>query len=130
MAGWTDDWMHGWMKMCVGCLLVVAWDYGRLSHARGPLPIGLRVLRHARGPAGLLLTNNQHTFNQPYIQSSNHPSNHPSIRSSTHPLPNHTLLHTSIHPPIQSSTHPFIHQSIRTSIHPTIYPHTHPSHPS
>ena len=21
--GWRDDWMHGWLKVCVGCLLVV-----------------------------------------------------------------------------------------------------------
>src|SRR6218665_3882104 len=90
-----DDWMHGWVNVCVGWLLVVAWAYGRLIHARGPLPIGLRALRHARAPTGLLPTNNQHTH------SPNHASNFPSIQPSVR-----TLIHISIHPPIHSPIHP------------------------
>src|SRR6218665_2556377 len=39
IVGWMSDWMHGWVNVCVGCLLVVAWAYGRLIHARGPTAI-------------------------------------------------------------------------------------------
>src|SRR6218665_1176976 len=98
----TDDWMdnrmHGWVNVDVGCLLVVAWAYGRILHARGPLPIGLRALRHARGSAGLLPTHDQHT----HIHTTMHPIIHPSIPPSVR-----TLTHTSIHSHIHSPTHPF-----------------------
>src|SRR6218665_420083 len=104
----TDDWMHGWVSVGVGCLLVVAWAYGRLIHARGPLPIGLRALRHARGPAGLLPTNNQHTYLPKH--ASNHPSIQPLVR---------TLTHTSIYPPIHSPPYPFIHPHNPSPTHPT-----------
>src|SRR6218665_1252875 len=106
-----DNWMHGWVNVGVGCWLVVAWAYGRILHARGHLPIGLRALRHARGPAGLLPTNDQHTH------SPNHASNNPSIPPSVR-----TLAHTSIHPPIHSPTHPFVHPPIYLSTHAFIHP--------
>src|SRR6218665_2585683 len=106
-----NNWVHGWVNVCVGCLLAVAWAYGRLSHARGPQPIGLRALRHARGPAGPLLTKKQRThFTQPYIPPpiySPTPSIHQHLHSPTHPF-----IHPSIHPHIHSPTHSFIYPSI------------------
>src|SRR6218665_4135072 len=126
----TDDWMHGWVSVCVGCLLVVAWAYGRLIHARGPLPKGLRALRHARGPAGPLLTNKQHTFTQPCIQSSIHlticPYTHPHIHSHAH-----SFTHPFIHPlSVRPLIHPFTHLNDPLSINPLIHPPVHTSiHP-
>src|SRR6218665_370591 len=107
--------MHGLVNVRVGCLLVVARAYGRLSHARGPLPIGLRGFTPRQRPSRST-TNKQptHTLNQPYIQSSIQPS----VRS---------LTRTSIHPPIHSPTHPFTHSSIHP--HPFIHPPIHPPIP-
>src|SRR6218665_3124626 len=110
-----DDCMHGWVNLCVDCLLVVAWAYGRFIHARGPLPKGLRDARHARGPAGLLPTNKQHTMSYSPKHASNHPPNHPSERSNP-----------SSHPPIHSPTNPFMPPSTHIPIHP----HTHPTNQS
>src|SRR6218665_2380222 len=122
-----DDWMHGWLSVGIGCLLAVAWAYGRLLHARGPLPIGLRALRHARGPAGLLPTNDQHTHSPNH--ASTHPSHHPSAHSPTllftNPFvhqPIHSSTHTSIHPHTHSPAYPFTHINIHPSIHQSIHP--------
>src|SRR6218665_382609 len=115
MVGWMDDRLHGWVNVCVDRLLIVARTYGRLLHARGPLPMGLRALRHARGPAGLLPTNNQYPHS-PIMHPIIHQPNHPSIHSPTHPF-THPFIFTSIHSPIHSSTHPFIHPFGNTSIH-------------
>src|SRR6218665_1854598 len=131
MVGWMDDWNEG-----VGCFLVVAWAYGRLIHARGPLPTGLRGFTPRQRPSRST-TNKQptHTFIQPCIHPSNHPSVHPPIHSPIHPHIH--PFHPSIHPPFHSSTHPFIHPSvhppIRSSTHPFIHPSVRPpihSHPS
>src|SRR6218665_639551 len=122
-----DDWMFGLVNVCVGCLLAVAWAYGRLSHARGPLPIGLRGFTPRQRPSRSA-TNKQptHTFNQPCIHSSIHsticPYTHPHIHSPT----------PSIHPPIHSPTpsihplYPFTHPSIQPIIHSFTHPPTHP----
>src|SRR6218665_2241612 len=96
----TDGWLDVWMNVCDDCLLVAAWAYGRLIHARGPLLIGLGVLREDRGPAGLLPTNNQHTYIHPAMRPIIHPLNHPSAHSPIYPF-----SHPFIHPPIRSSTH-------------------------
>src|SRR6218665_198566 len=133
MVGCTDDWMHGWVNVYVDCLLVVVWAYGRLIHARGPLPIGLRALRHAEGPAGQLLTNNQRT-QSPTMRPIIHPPNHPSAHSPTHPFthpsahsPKHPPTYPSTHIPIPPTTHPFLHSSIHLSIHTLIHSFMHPS---
>src|SRR6218665_2912520 len=102
--------MHGWVNVGIGCLLVVAWAYGSILHARGPLPINLRALRHARCPAGLLPTNDQHT----------HSPNHPSAQS-----PTHLFTHPFIHPPIRSSTNTFTHIPIHTHTQPTHHSFNH-----
>src|SRR6218665_293901 len=150
MVGCMDDWMHGWVNVCVGWLLAVAWAYGRLSHARGPLPIGLRDFTPRQRPSRSA-TNKQptHTFNQPCIHSSIHstispytpphihsptPSIHPPIHSpipSIHPLhsfthPIHSLI-PSMHPPIPGN--PRIHQHIHQSIY-SILPFSPPFHSS
>src|SRR6218665_802562 len=106
--------------MCIGYLLVVTWAYGRLSHARGPLPIGLRGFMPRQRPSRST-TNKQptYTFNQPCIQ----PSIYPTIRPSTHP---------HFHSPIHPFTHPSIHLSIHSPVHsPPIYPPdpSNPIHP-
>src|SRR6218665_1616510 len=101
--------MHGSGYVGIGCLLLVAWAYGRILHARGPLPIVLRALRHARGPAGLLPTNDQHTH------SPNHASNNPFIRASVRTF-THTSIHPFIHPPIRSSTNTSTHIPTHPSI--------------
>src|SRR6218665_1617646 len=112
MVGWMDDWMQGLVTVCIGCLLVVAGAYGRLGHARGPLPIGLRGFTPRQRPSRSTTNKQQtHTFNQPCIQSSIQPYTYPHINSPTHPL-----IHPTTHPPIHSSTHPFIHLSTHTSI--------------
>ena len=68
------------------------------------LPTAYGSLSHARGSAGLLLTNNKRTPN-PYIQPSI-PTIHPPVHSSLH-----QLIHTSIHPRIQITLYPFIRLS-------------------
>src|SRR6218665_1011435 len=104
--------MHGWVNAFVGRLLVVAWAYGRLSHARGPTANRLTGFTPRQRPSRST-TNKQrtHTFIQSCIQSLNQPY----VR---------TLTHTSIHP-----THPFTHRSIHPR-HPFTHPHlfTHPIH--
>src|SRR6218665_3160916 len=108
MVGRLDDWMHDWVNVCVGCLLVAARAYGKLIHARGPA------------------TNNQptHTIPQPCTQSPIHTIIRPYTHS--HPFtqpfnlqpihsPIHSLIHLSINPPIYSSTNPFIHQTTHPS---------------
>src|SRR6218665_1713679 len=128
--------MNGLVNACIGCLLIVAWAYGRLSHARGLLPISLRAFRPRQRPSRST-TNKQptYTFNQPCIQPSIHLSNHPSVHSPTHPLPHpsiypfiHPFIHPPIHPPTQSSTHSSIpiHQ-FSSSIHSSSQPFIHPS---
>jgi len=118
--GWLDGWLDAWLGKCVCWLLVVAWAYGRLSHARGPCLKAYGVLRHARDPAGLLPTNNQHTL------STNHASNYPSIQPSVR-----TLTPTFIHPSIHSLTLLFTHPpSVRSLAHPLIHPFAHPNNPS
>src|SRR6218665_2062560 len=127
--------MHGWVNVCVGCLLVVAWAYGRLSYARGPLPIGLRGFKPRQRPSRST-TNKQttHTLNQPTMLPIIHPFNHPYVYS-----PTHSFTQPFIHPPFHSSTirlsthpliHPFSHPNNPLSIHPPIYPPVHTSiHP-
>src|SRR6218665_3221087 len=125
--------MNGLVNACIGCLLIVAWAYGRLSHARGLLPISLRAFRPRQRPSRST-TNKQptYTFNQPCIQPSIHLSNHPSVHSPTHPFP-HPSIHPPTHPPTHSSIHPFfhphpsilsIHSFILATLHPPIRPFT------
>src|SRR6218665_2711203 len=118
------------MCVCVGCLLVVAWAYGRLSHARGHPAYRLTGFTPRQRPS-------RSTTNKQRTHSTNHASNHPSI---SHPSV-HPLTHRSIHPSIRSSTHPIIHAStspsiypidpfslsINTSSQPSIHRHTRPS---
>src|SRR6218665_4049239 len=118
MVGWMDDWMHGLVNVCVGCLLVVTWAYGTLIHTRGPLPKGLRALRHAIGPTGLKLTN---ITNNQYTHSVSHASSHslvqpPAVHSRTHPF-THPLTHPLIHLPIHALTHSPLHSPTHPSIH-------------
>src|SRR6218665_1942331 len=88
MVEWKDVWMHGWLSVCVGCLLVVEM----LGLWRGLI---------SRKPK-LLLTINQHTHSPTH--AFNYPSiNHPPVHSPTHPF-----THPFIHPPSHSSTHPFL----------------------
>src|SRR6218665_381524 len=69
-------------------------------------------LSHARGSAGLLLTNYKHTSNQPfhapYIRPSTHPYIHPYMPTIHRPLTYTYIPNTlsSTHPNIHSSTHP------------------------
>jgi len=135
MVEWMHDWMHGWVNAFVGRLLIVAWAYGRLSHARGPTADRLTGFTPLQRPSRST-TNKQptHTLNQPCT----HSSIHPTIRPCTHPHIHSPIL--SIHPPyihspyplthlIHSPTHPFIHPCIRSSTHPFTHPSIHP-HPS
>jgi len=129
--------MHGWVNVGVCCLLVVAWAYGRLIHARGPLSIGLRALRHARGPAGPVYqqaTNTHiHQTMHPIILRSNPPSSHSPIHPFIHLFIHYLSVYAPIHPPtylstlipIQPTTHPFTHTSIHSFIHPSIHPSIH-----
>src|SRR6218665_244980 len=110
------------------CWLIVSSSLGLREIKPRQRPPAYRLtgfLRHARDPAGLLLTNKQRTH------STNHASNHPSIQPSVC-----TLTHTFIHPPIHSPTisfihHPSVHSPTHSFIHPSkqlsIYPSTHPS---
>src|SRR6218665_3601650 len=104
------------------CVLVVSSGLGlrEIKPHQRPLPTGLTGLRHARGSAGLLLTNKQRTY------STNHASNHPIIHPTIHPY-----THPHIHSPPHSFTHPFIHPStMRPPTHPLIHPFSHPNNPS
>src|SRR6218665_842156 len=120
-----DDWMHGWMNAFVGRLLVVAWAYGRLSHARGPTADRLTGFAPRQRPSRATTNKKRtHTLKQPCMQSSIQPY----VRTLTH--------HTSIHPPyalthrISHPLHPFthtIHQPIHSiTIHSSTHPPTHP----
>src|SRR6218665_40588 len=111
--------------MCVGCLLVVAWAYERLIHARGPLDRLTGFMPRQRPSRST--TNKQpiHALSQPCIQSS---ITHPPINSPTHPF-----THPFNHPPIRSPIHPsipppaplFLHQPIHSPTHPSIHPYIH-----
>src|SRR6218665_1097906 len=89
--------MHGWVNAFVGRLLIVAWAYGRLSHARGPTADRLTGFKPRQRPSRST-TNKKRTptLKQPCIQSSIQPyvrtlTRHPSIIPSIY----------SIHLPIQ-----------------------------
>src|SRR6218665_3858734 len=108
--------------MCVGCLLVVAWAYERLIHARGPLDRLTGFMPRQRPSRST--TNKQpiHALSQPCIQSS---INHPPINSPTHPFThpfNHPPIRSPIHsptrPPFPSPTHPFTNPSFHSPIYP------------
>src|SRR6218665_3796435 len=100
-----DDWMLGLVNVCVGCLLVVAWAYGRLSHARGRLPIGLRGFTPRQRPS------RSTTYQQPSTHSTNHASNHPSNHLSDHSPP-HPSIRPSIHPSILPILQPPVHRPL------------------
>src|SRR6218665_2744421 len=122
--------MISWML--IGCLgecgywLFVSSSLGLRKNT--PLPIGLRALRHARGPAGLLPTNDQHTHIHPTL----HPIIHPTIRPHTHSYiysPTHSFTHPSVSPPIHPHSsilaiHPYTHSFSQPSIHQTVRPPT------
>src|SRR6218665_2607818 len=122
MVGCMDDWMHGWVNVCVGWLLAVAWAYGRLSHARGSLPIGLRGFTPRQRPSRS--TTNEHTTrthstnHDPIVHPFNHTSVHSPIHSFTHPFIQPPLHSSSIRPPIDPLIHPFAHPNYFSSIHP------------
>src|SRR6218665_264571 len=96
-----SDWMHGWVNVCLGCLLVVAWAYGRLIHARGPTAYRLTGFTPRQRPNRSTTNNRPTHIHQPCTQSSIHPSSHPSVHSTTH-SPTHLFTHPFIHPPILS----------------------------
>src|SRR6218665_3767670 len=125
MVGYMNDWTHGCVYVC---WLIVSSSMGLREinpRQRPPAYIGLRALRHARGPAGLLLTNNQHKYIHPTLHPTIHSSNHPFVHSPTHPFTHpsiHTFINTSIH------SHPSIlsiHSSILATLHPPTPPSTH-----
>src|SRR6218665_1453181 len=123
MVEWLDDWMHGLVNMCV-CWLFVSTGLGLrdINPRQRPLPIDLRAFRHARGPRGLLLTNNR------YSNSARYASNHPSIQVDGRMV--RPLTHKSIYPPIHSPTYPFTYTSTKPSIHSPSHLSTHiPIHP-
>src|SRR6218665_2653555 len=99
-------------------LLVVAWAYGRLIHARGPTAYRLTGFTPRQRPSRST-TNKRptHIFTQSCTQPSIHPASHPSVHSPTHPF-----THPFIHPTIHSPTHPFIHSPTHPFIHPSIHP--------
>src|SRR6218665_2916788 len=128
--------MHGWGNVGVSCLLVVAWAYGRLIHARGPSAYRLTDVTPRQRP-NRSTTNKQPTptftqprirsFIQPFARTLTHTSIHPPIYS-----PNHALIHPSMHPLVHLSTYLFIHPSIHPPIHPhpsilSIHPYSHSS---
>src|SRR6218665_3569105 len=109
MVEWIHDWMHGWVNALVGRLLVVAWAYGRLSHARGPTADRLTGFKPRQRPSRSTTNKKQRTH------SSNHACNHPSNHTSVHSSTTHPSTHL-IHSPTDPVTHPihlftpFIHQ--------------------
>src|SRR6218665_2750508 len=123
MAEWIHDWMHSWVNAFVGLLLIVAWAYGRLSHARDPTADRLTGVTPRQRPSRSTTNKRQtHTLKQPCMQSSIQPyvctlthhtsihPPHPLTHRSSHPL--HPFTHT-IHLPTHSSNHhPFTHASI------------------
>src|SRR6218665_2631780 len=105
--------MHGWVNAFVGRLLIVAWAYGRLSHARGPTADRLTGFKPRQRPSRST-TNKKRTptLKQPCIQSS--------VQPSARPLPRHTSIHLyPIHSPTDPVTNP-IH-SLKPSIHQPIH---------
>src|SRR6218665_1928722 len=116
-----DDWMHGWVNVCVGWLLVVAWAYGRLIHARG---LCLQAYGLYATPEDQQVYYQQtHTFMQPCIESSIYPT----IRPYTHPhihLSTHSFTNPSVHPPRYPPTYSFNQPPIHPlSIHPSTWMH-------
>src|SRR6218665_3141265 len=134
MVGWMDDWMHGLANVGVGCLLAVAWAYGRLIHARGPTAYRLTGFCPTPEAQQVYYLQTTNTHIHPTMHPTIHPFNHPSVHSPTHPSipsihsPTLSFIHPSVHPPIRSSTHPFIHPSI-LSIHSFILATLHPPTP-
>src|SRR6218665_1861694 len=106
MVGWMDDWMHGWVNVCVSRLLVVAWAYGRLIQAQQ---------FYYQQISNTLI----HTTMPPII----HPSTYPSLYSSTHlfrrPF-NHPLIRSSTHTP--THIYPFTHISNQPNALPSTQP--------
>src|SRR6218665_1319493 len=97
--------MVGWMIGCIVgrmCVLIVCSSWGLREINPRQKPLCLRALRHARGPACLLPTNNQHTHSPNH--ESNHPSNldQPSVRTLTHII---IYIPPPIYPPKHPSTH-------------------------
>src|SRR6218665_2627189 len=95
--------MHGWVNAGIGCLLVVAWAYGKILHVRGPslLAYGLYATPVAQQVYYQQTTNTHiHSTMHPII----HPSHHPSAHS-----PTHLFTHPFIHPPIRSPTNTSTH---------------------
>src|SRR6218665_1507584 len=127
-----DDWMHGGVNLGVGCLLVVAWAYGKLIHARCPSAYRLTFTQ-------LCIKSSIHRTIRPYTHppqtSLPHPFIYTPIRSSTHtsihiyPLIYpyiYIYTHSPTYPSNQTPIHPFIYPSIHSSIHPFTHPSIHP----
>src|SRR6218665_2185870 len=113
--------MHGWVNAFVGRLLIVAWAYGRLSHARGPTADRLTGFKPRQRPSRSTTNKKRtHTLKQPCMQSSIQPY----IRTLTHPI--HSLT-PYIHQPIYLAT---IHSPTHPPTHPPIHPPIHLPHPS
>src|SRR6218665_1983189 len=104
-------------------LLVVAWAYGRLIHARGHPADRLTGFTPRQRPSRAT-TNTQI---RPIMHPITHPSNYTSVHSPTHPFTH--LIHS---PTIQSLTvsinppHPFTSPSNHQTIHPMTHTATHP----
>src|SRR6218665_1793567 len=100
MAEWIHDWMHSWVNAFVGLLLIVAWAYGRLSHARGPTADRLTGFTPRQRPSRSTTNKRRtHTLKQPCMQSSIQPY------TSVHSPTTHPSTHL-IHSPTDPVTHP------------------------
>src|SRR6218665_3481834 len=137
MVEWMHDRMHGWVNVCAGRLLVVAWAYGRLSHARGPTADRLTGFYATPEAQQVYYQQTTNTLIHPIMHPITHPSNLTCVHSPTHPF-THPIHSPPIHSPTPSirPPHSFTNSSIHPSIylihllHPPIHPPIHLPHPS